>query len=382
MPDQKILLISLNLPPVPTAMATVVENIARQYDAKDMVLCGERPWKFPDFKWNGINNLRCYYITQELKGRFIEDKFVKMLQLPYALVKTIYLLRKHKCNNIFVLYPHEVFLLIAYLASLLTGKDLYVYLHNTYLENRFSAFRPLHAWFQKKVFKRAKHLFVMSEGMVQLYSRIYPEINKCSALVHTFNERIPEYSPTVLKENINFYFSGNVNQTCKEAAIRLFNSITSVPSHSITVSPASQKLTLEEFGINTKQIQFISVSRKDLVSEINKADIVLLPHGFTGKLSQDEYDTIFPTKTIEYLICGKPILMHGPRESFITQFMIQNNCAYVVSEPDPLKISEAIDALISSESLRKELVTNALKTAEMFYAPTVIENFKKIINQN
>jgi hypothetical protein len=375
MAESKILIISWSLPPEPIAMATVVENIAKQFSKDQIVMAGEKNLAVNYKTRESINDIEIAFITIKLGSR----KIFSLLQLPFALIKIFYLIRKHRIKNIFTIYPTEVFLLIGYLASIFSGKTLYIYYVNSYIENKHSLLKPIHIFFQKAVFQRAKHVFVMSEAMVHLFKKNYPDLNKCSALVHTFNEKIPEYENYEIGNQINFYFSGNVNASCEEAAKRLFNTITSISEYNITISPAIQKQRIEKIGINISQIRFISVSRNDLVKEINKADIVLLPHGFHGVLSQDEYDTIFPTKTIEYLICGRPILFHGPPESFITRFMIQNNCAYVVDEPNEKKILEGIIKLKENPLLRKDIVNNAFKAATMFYAPDVIEKFKKII---
>ena len=57
------------------------------------------------------------------------------------------------------------------------------------------------------------------------------------------------------------------------------------------------------------------------------------PHGFAGPLVPEEYLTIFPTKTIDYLLSQRPILAHMPADSFIAEFYRRHDCALVVDEP-------------------------------------------------
>ena len=106
--------------------------------------------------------------------------------------------------------------------------------------------------------------------------------------------------------------------------------------------------------------------------------MVLLPHIFQyPAAAHDEYRTIFPTKTIEYLISGRPILAHSPADSFLTQFLKENDCALVVDEPDVGMLRAAIERLRSDNELRDRLVRNALRTARMFQAPHVAAEFRK-----
>jgi glycosyltransferase involved in cell wall biosynthesis len=378
MDKAKILIISWGLPPEPIAMAIVVENIAGQFNGDQMVIAGEKISSLKYSEWKGVNNIEINYIFKKFGYR----KILSLVQLPFALFKTLSIIKRHKVEKIFAIYPTEVFLLVAYLASLITGKELYLYFVNTYVENRHSFLRPLHILFQKMLFKRSKHVFVMSEGMVDLYRKNYPDLKKCSALRHTFNEEITEFKGYDIGEHVNFYFSGNVNDSCREAATRLLNTISSNPNYTITVSPGSQKSSLISYGIKTDKLNLISVSRDNLISEMRKADIMLLPHGFHGALSQEEYDTIFPTKVIEYMISGKVILLHASETSFLTRFMQEHNCALIVTRPDEKIILEAIETLKNDPLLREQLIRNALKAAELFYAPAVIHEFRETLNLN
>jgi hypothetical protein len=371
----KILVISWSLPSEPIAMATVVENIARQFTKDQMVIAGEKDPSVDYSDRKVINDISIEFITFKLGSR----KLLTVAQLPFSLLKLLIVLKEHHVSKILAIYPTEIFLFMGYFASLLTGKPLYLYFVNTYVENRHTFLRPLHIFFQKMLFNRAKHIFVMSEGMVALYNKNYPQLRKCSALVHTFNEAIPCYESYKIDGQVNFYFSGNVNDSCREAAIRLFNIITAVPNYHLTVSPAVQKPTLTRYGINIERITFKSVKRENLIAEMRKADIMLLPHGFYGALSKDEYDTIFPTKVIEYLISGKVIFLHASESSFLTRFFRTHGCALIVSEPDEQKILEGITRLKNDPGLREKLIRNALKTAKLFYAPTVLNQFKKIL---
>jgi len=104
---------------------------------------------------------------------------------------------------------------------------------------------------------------------------------------------------------------------------------------------------------------------------LREADIVVLPHGLSGGLSPEEYRTIFPTKTIQYLLRGRPILAHVPRSCYLTRFLNEHRCALVVDEPSVPALLTAIERLRSDAKLRADLVRNALGAVEMFRAPRI-----------
>ena len=117
----------------------------------------------------------------------------------------------------------------------------------------------------------------------------------------------------------------------------------------------------------------------EFLNRLRMADVAVLPHGFTGSFCAEEYRTIFPTKLIEYLFCGRPILAHSPPDCFLTRFLKEWRCALIVDVPDKNAVIEAIERLRSDACLRAELVSNALRTAEMFQATRVAETCRRYL---
>jgi glycosyltransferase involved in cell wall biosynthesis len=299
------------------------------------------------------------------------------------LFRCLYLAWKYQCGSVLVVYPNEEFLLVGYLIAKLTKARLYPYFHNTFVEQCTPG--PLRQraarWLQSRVFEAAAHIFVMSEGMVELYREQYPQL-RCSALVHSFNEDIPDCSPPPVPATpVRFVMSGNINASCAEAAGRVCAAITRIDSR-LTILSGTPKQYLESLGILREGVQYETVSRDLVLSRLSEADIVILAHGFTGGLSKVEYRTIFPTKTIEYLICGRPILAHTPPDCYLTRFLRRHECALIVDTPDTEAILAAVRHLREDAYLRTSLVRNALRTARQFHAPVVASGLRTILGRN
>jgi hypothetical protein len=278
---------------------------------------------------------------------------------------------RHRCTKIVVDFPNEEFLLVGYLAAKVTGAQLYPYFHNTYVENRKGLGQRFARWVQRRVFARAEHVFVMSEGMADLFKKRYPGL-PCSPLLHTFNEAIPQFA--ALPEPgcpLRFVISGSINESCLDATNRLCEAIARVDNASLTFLSGTSREALKKMGLISEGVEHATVSRDQLVDRLRAADILLLPHGFSGPFSPEEYETIFPTRTIEYLISGRPILAHSPADSFLTRFLKDKGCALVVEEPRVEALLQAVERLRSNRQLREELVQNALRAAVMFHAPRV-----------
>jgi glycosyltransferase involved in cell wall biosynthesis len=136
---------------------------------------------------------------------------------------------------------------------------------------------------------------------------------------------------------------------------------------------------VERIGFSGPKVNVGTVSRDELITRLRQADILLLPHGFTSKFAQEEIKTIFPTKTIEYLISGRPILAHLPADCFLAEFLRSQGCALIVDEPSVEALKRALDPLRQDEALRSKLVCNAIQAAKQFEAHEVARQMRDII---
>lgn len=64
----------------------------------------------------------------------------------------------------------------------------------------------------------------------------------------------------------------------------------------------------------------------------------------------------------DYLIAGRPILIHAPASTFLVKYARENNFAEVVDKEEKELLKKAIIKLIMNKKYSDELVTNAKKT--------------------
>jgi len=97
----------------------------------------------------------------------------------------------------------------------------------------------------------------------------------------------------------------------------------------------------------------------------SNADILFLPLSW-GTKSQAIIDTATPGKLTDYLIAGRPILIHAPASSFLVKYAKENNFAYIVDDENIEKIKEGIKKIVN----------------ELKYANMIIDNSRKMFFKN
>lgn len=381
--NDRVLLLSHSVPPTLTGAAVVVANLAKQFSREEMVVTGERPWGVRPITWRRewpelVYSTYGWPPTWPFRGMY----WWRVLQLPLLVFRCVWLARRHRCVAILVVVGSEVFLFAGYLTAACTGAKLLPYFHDTYVENRSGLKLRFARWLQALAFRKASHVFLMSEGMVELYRERYPAV-KCSALPHSLSHALPDFtSPPEPGSTLRFAICGHISDSCEEATVRVCAAIAAVNGASLTLVSATPSSSLRQLGVLRDGVRHETVPPDQVVGRLRNADIVVLPLGFRGRLSSDEYRTAFPTRTIEYLVCGRPILAHTPAEWYLTRFLKEHECALLVTEPSVSALLQAIEQLRADPALRARLVRNALRAAEMFDARRVANLLRNYLERS
>jgi glycosyltransferase involved in cell wall biosynthesis len=376
----RILLLSWTVPPETTGSAVIVGNLAKQFSRDEMVVAGERPYRRPPVQWKA-DWPEIKFISHGWPQTRRGARSRRRLQIPLLIYRCVRLAKAYDCTQVLVVFPCEEYLLVGYLVAKMTGAQLFPYFHNTYLEQcpASGAAQRLARCLQTAVFRRAQHIFVMSKGMEDLYRARYPGL-QCSALVHSFDEALPAYgAPPEPGQKPHFIIAGNINASCQDATVRVCAAVAKIDDSRLTILSGTASDHLEKLGLLTDRVRLQTVARDVLIQRLHEADVVLLPHGFTGTLSEEEYRTIFPTKTIEYLICRRPILAHAPAGCYLAEFLKAHGCALVVEEPSIEALLAGIRRILADSDLRSRLVRNALRAAEMFQASRVASTLRSVL---
>jgi hypothetical protein len=385
----KILLVSSSILPKSGGSSVIVENLARNFNAQNMVVLGSsRP-----FQKNNLNRSktgpRFKYFFSELtlfgRGARFFDWFRKLRFKP--LVETIKkVIQEEKITHVIGVYPNIFYCLASLRAAKELGLPFSSYFHNTYVENK--AISDINAQkYQSEIFETSEHIFVMSDGMSTFYEDKY-KLGKFVPLVHTFDKQ-PDTSkntglPGEQKNNYKLVAIGNFNESNIEATSRFIQAISNNPKYSLSIYTHVPNVLLQSRGLDTASFEHMGSVHPDEIHDIiQQYDICIITHGFTGGYGEVEYKTIFPTRTIPILLSGKPIFAHSPKGSFLNTFLKEHSCAELVDTPQITDIINGLDRIADSYDHQQKLVSNASKAVQLFYGPNVtVGLLNQLINSN
>ena len=383
----KILFVSCAIYPSRGAVAQVTEPLASNFTKAEMCVVGEQilfmgrikhAEEGPDFHYLRTN------LTLKGKGKRFLANLRWIIMLPYLLWSLNKIYKKEQCSYIIGTFPDNFYLFGAYLVAKWNNAGFSSYFHNTYLENRSGGFRKRWAaWIQPMIFRYSDNIFVMSEGMKAYYDKKHPDFkDKVVPLPHTF-AKYPEYPArdwSQVKEQYDLVLIGNFTDSNLEATRRLIQALKGIPKYRIKMFTHVPKAFLRLRGIDLDAIDYRGyIRQEDFFKELMDNDICMLTHGFTGGYSREEYETIFPTRTIPFLISGIPIFAHSPDFSFLNHFLKKYDCAEIVEVADEEQIRQQMEMLLHNPSRKEQLVRNAQAVAKHYYAPNVATFLKKRI---
>jgi glycosyltransferase involved in cell wall biosynthesis len=144
---------------------------------------------------------------------------------------------------------------------------------------------------------------------------------------------------------------------------------------------SAEKDTLETKGIdNMRNVRIFSPVKHEMIHMLLKEyDLLFLPLDFNENGFKYAQFSI-PTKASEYMISGTPILVFAPKETAISKFCSENECAYCLIEEGDEKISEALHFMIDNAEYRKKVSSKAMRlAAELFDGEKVRREFQQLI---
>jgi glycosyltransferase involved in cell wall biosynthesis len=302
----------------------------------------------------------------------------RLIQMPVAVRLAIGLVRRLRPSVIVGVYPELEFLAIAQRVAASQRIPWVAYLHDVVINCDPTT---LLGWVSRRIkadtFRDASRVCVISEGMADHYRN--EDGLEMTVLTHICSQQPIPPCPVLVKKRA--FMGGSIYDINAHAAARISKALACLGAQFVITSPGTET-QLAALGIHGQHVVHARyVAIQDYQGALSESAFLVLALDWPDETEREEHvlGTIFPTRTMEYLTSGRPILVHCPERYFLARFFRKHGCGMVLSDRSDDAVRLACSRMLSDHALARELVEQARQTALLFSAEKVAGQFGKTV---
>ncbi len=290
-----------------------------------------------------------------------------LLLYPRILAAAFRLHREKPFDAVFTCWPSAYYLEFAYRFHRITGVPLYVYMHDMWADNQRSALlRKMASWYERRVLKAAEVVFAITDAAGEHFRQKYGV--RTMTLEHTVDWSSVEKPDAFVdlpgdgKRFFRITCGGAVySMMNQDSVVRMNQAVQEIPNAEMSIcTPVLE--AQEKNGLSGERLHIQSLSKQEAFRHFQSSDIVCAPLAFHTHAVL-EVKTVFTTKLLDYFICGRPILVHAPADSFLARDARLKGWGYVVDTPDVQALKKGILRILEDKNLQRRLVAAAWQEA-------------------
>jgi glycosyltransferase involved in cell wall biosynthesis len=390
----KLGIISIALPPSQSGQSVVLFHLLKNVNADSYVLITQKNINMYHLQGNCNRKLSAkYYFLQpdnQITQRIIRgmvflglERFLDgFLTIRKNQIKKI--LTKELCDRAIACTGDLLDPPATFLACKELGIPFILYTFD-YYSHQFAANPLLRSFaerYEKEMVTGARQIIVPNECMSEELHKIY---GVHSTIIHNPFD-LTEY------ENHATLHSGNEDRETKSGEIKIIYTgavydahysafrnliaaipLTGKPDIKLHLFTPQSSHHLKENGIVGPVVLHRHLPNDKIPSAQRSADILFLPLAFNSPFPEI-IKTAAPGKIGEYLASKRPILVHAPKDSFVSEYFKKYECGLVVDEDDAEVVAQALDRLITDEEFCRHITKNAYERAKTDFD---IQNIQK-----
>ncbi|MGK0137617.1 MAG: glycosyltransferase involved in cell wall biosynthesis [Algoriphagus sp.] len=354
----KVLLSTKSYPPVIGGSASLLYEILRHLPEDYFTVIhgvNDPPGKesdlhlpFPRKQIKFLNDLNTPRAT-----RYLPKLYQSMIEksLQKAILKV-------KIRKIYAHFPNALFLVAAYKVAKKNKLPLVVYFDILWDATSTGAELELSNRYEEEILKYAEQVFAITEFACAYLENKHNR--KVELIPHTVDVGLIEKNIKPFNtEKAKIHFAGGIyDKMNSDSVFRMVEAVEAL-DREIEIEFCSPDLpsVLSEKGYTNTY-----VDKATLLNLQRESSILYLPQAFHS-VKPVMIRNNFPTKVMEYVCSGVPILLHSPADSYLTYIAKKEGFAYIVDKDDPKLLQEAVTKLLHDQELRNTIVQNAFKFA-------------------
>jgi hypothetical protein len=302
------------------------------------------------------------------RGHRLRSRLAR-IGLPVLVAQICRRINKLRPDCILAVYAHSHWIMATWMASRLTGVPLLYYVHDTFLEqtNRRKNSR-FARWLDRRALSSARVL-VLHPYLADYYRRRYGI--ECTVLRQIVRHpAMPAHQPDLAAKQIVIGFSGAIYDNNRRQLAELTEVVERNPRLRLKLWTDASPDELEARGIRGQRVEIgYEADYERLLSHLTSCDLLYLPLAFfdTPRVTTQSLQYAFPTKSLDYLVCGRSVLVHCPNNFELSQFFAGHNCGHVLNEPGPLAVEQWLDRWLAGQ-IAHLADSDRLETLDVFSA--------------
>jgi glycosyltransferase involved in cell wall biosynthesis len=239
-------------------------------------------------------------------------------------------------QHILAVYPHRFSILAGWLLARITGLPLHAYMHDLCQETLITRSRLKRRFWQaldRRVVRHAASIIVPTQDFAQHYQR--RGARRVMVLPHVCTAA-PESPLPPPSNKLRVLYAGSVYQAHLDALAAFDRVARTRGDVEVTY------LTNANAVLSADRVAW--VTRAETQAYVQTADVFLVLLGEQTPYP-DEIRGCFPSKIVEALALGRPILAVVPQDSFVARFVRESGCGVVAQSFAEDAIHAALDAL-------------------------------------
>jgi glycosyltransferase involved in cell wall biosynthesis len=388
---KKFALISLGLPPSQSGQSMVLYHLLKNTDPKGYCLITLKNIHLYGHLGNCSTALKAptYFIQPEYQivrglvrcACVLHLSFIFNFLLSLRVYQFKKILKKEKCDAVVVCTGELFDPPAAFLASQSLGLPFFFYIFDYYSRQwTYPIQRAFAENFERIMIEKSSGIIVPNECMNQEYRTRY---GIASTVIHNPVD-LAEYESCITADatthdNKNIIYTGAIYVAHYSAFKNLLFALNLLKRPDIKLHIYTPQSSIR---LSMNDISGAVIIHKHqpahMIPDIQRnAGFLFLPLAFNSPFP-DVIKTSAPGKIGEYLASKRPILVHAPKNSFISWYFKKHQCGLVVDDNDPTKLAQGIEHLLADTKLQKKLADNAYVRAEVDFS---VENAYRIFSE-
>ncbi len=384
-PAERFVVVSSYFPPIAGGTSTVIDTLLSAFPSDAYAVISQSPDAMAEVSNSTVRpgvHVRRWHTTSRLFQHMPYgtrlNRLVRYATLSRISAGIVSEVKRLRAGRIIAVYPSWPFLMAAWSASRSTGVPLCIYSMDCIQEP--SQFGWPDTWtvkrFARRIMTDASVRLVLSPALVEHTQRRFGLDSRVIPHAVRLDQPPPPPYPNPDGRRLIVH-TGVIEQLQPDGLRRMAAVIRAHPEWNarlVLCTPTPLQEVIHH-GITPDDADILSLPTEQVRSLQSSASLLVAVMSFEW-IVEVLCQTAFPTKVVEYMTTGVPILAHAPPDSYFAGHVRQHGYALLAENTSLGDLETRLQSALNDPSLRARLVQAAQRTVhEQFSLESVAERF-------